>query len=159
MHAQKTAFFDIGGTLGNVKQLQSAGTLTTGFPISPTLRLEVSPTVEDSLQELRANGIQLSVVSKIYGYAPSAVTQMLENCGLLQYFKSELLFYIEGEQPKNAEAFSSILKKAGLANADRTVFVGENALERAQAQLAGMRVIDLPSKALLVLTAMKYPAF
>ena len=155
MHSQKTAFFDIGGTLGDVKQLQANGASSAAPPLSPTFCLEVFPTVEDSLQELRVNDIQLGVVSKIGDYAPSVVNQMLEDCGLLQYFKSELLFFLPGEQPKNAEAFSNILRRAGLANADMAVFVGESAVERAQAQIAGLLVVDQPSKAMLVLTTTK----
>ena len=167
----KVAFLDIGGTLGNVRVISENGfaedpaepiferTWFEGFssPVffleSQRLRLDIFPGIAETLSELQTQNIRLGVISRIGDFAPSSVDAMLKDAGLFTFFEQQLLNYIEGETPKNKREFKKALKKANLKNADNAVFAGEDPNERAQAELAGMRVAGRPGDALAVLLA------
>ncbi|WP_373516117.1 M20/M25/M40 family metallo-hydrolase [Persicitalea sp.] len=167
----KVAFFDIGGTLGNVRVVSENGfaedlaepiferTWFDGFssPVffleSQRLRLDIFPGIVETLRELQTQNIRLGVVSKIGDFAPSSVDEMLRDAGVFTFFEKQLLHYVGGDTPKNKREFKKALKKANLKNGDNAVYAGEDPNERAQAELAGMRVAGRPEDALAVLLA------
>jgi extracellular elastinolytic metalloproteinase len=170
--AAKVAFFDIGGTLGSVRIVQAGGFATDAeghmeagnswanfSAAAQILKLDLFPGVVDALTELRAHQIRLGIVSRIGDFAPAVVDQMLEESGILGFFRSsdpsqqpDLIRYISGDKPKDRKEFAAALNAAGHTQTPQEcVFVGEDRDERDEAQAAGMRVTSHPQFALDVL--------
>lgn len=175
---QKVAFFDIGDTLGTVRIVQAGGPANdfgeepspskpwANFsPQSTTLKLDVFPGVADALVQLRDNGVLCGIVSRIGEFDPYIVDRMLEDAGLLGFFRQqeiddpdsptrvELINYLRGDTPKDKAAFEAALAAAGHAHTPTDcVFVGEDPTERREARLAGLLVTSDPRHALDVLT-------
>jgi len=137
-HTVKVVFFDIGDTLGEV--------IITG-----PLKLNVFNGVAEVLNELHKKHLRLGVVSRIGDFAPVAIDQMLKAAGLFQFFETGLLHYISGDTPKDRIQFKKAIAKAGITDAHATLFIGENAQERAAARGAGMLAGAKPADALNML--------
>ncbi|MBD0325550.1 MAG: hypothetical protein ICV68_03925, partial [Pyrinomonadaceae bacterium] len=170
----KVAFFDIGGTLGNVRVVQAndfvadaegypdVGNAWANFAAAPTLKLDLFPGVVEALDDLRAHQIRLGIVSRIGDFDPLVVDRMLEDSGILRFFRPndpagnqqvDLVRYIKGDKPKDKAEFEAALTAAGHSEAPQEcIFVGEDEGEREQAELAGMRVASHPQYALDVLS-------
>ena len=148
----KTAFFDIGETLGDVIVPEPDGSV---------LRLEVYSGVREALEELKANRVRIGVISQIGTHPPERVDRMLEEAALLDFFvpapgSVDLRVYLSGPIRKDEAAFREALRRAGhAATPTECVFVGENATERQEAARVGMRVTDRPRLALDVLLGLQ----
>ncbi|ADB73940.1 M28 family peptidase [Geodermatophilus obscurus] len=130
-------FFDIGGTLASV--YISAG----GDRIE---RLAVYPDVLGILRGLRQRKVRLGVVSDPGPLPAEEVDRALAEVGLLEFFEPDLVVYGRKDSPR---VFEHAAERAGAA--DRLLFVGEDANERAQALRAGMLVAPHPRLAEAVL--------
>ena len=131
----QVVFFDIGDTLGKVKELPP-GTPHSG----PTLHLDLFPGINNILEKLDLHHLRVGVISRIFNYTPTMVNQMLSNAGILSLFDQALLHYIPGEKPKDKMEFMNALEKAQVSDAGLCIFVGEDQQERENAKLAGMLV-------------------
>jgi leucyl aminopeptidase len=130
-------FFDIGGTLASVA-LSPNGDRVEG--------LLVYPDVWGVLEELRGRGARLGVISDPGPVASEEIGRALEHAGLRRFLIPELEIYGPKDSP---EIFEQALQRAGVA--DRVLFVGEDAGERAQALRAGLLVAPHPRLAPVVL--------
>ena len=139
----KTAFFDIGGTLGDV---------IVSEPDGSVLRLEVYSGVQETLEELKANRVRIGVISHIGTHPPARVDRMLEEAALFDFLMPapgsvDLRVYLPGTVRKDRAAFRQALRQAGHAATPREcVFVGESATER-QGSGKGRDACDGPSPA------------
>jgi phosphoglycolate phosphatase-like HAD superfamily hydrolase len=139
------AFFDIGDTLASVR-LSPAG--------DSIEEMTVLPDVFPALDELRAEGVRLGILSNRGTIEEKNVNDALKQAGLLQFFDQKLILY----GPKNStQLFERAEDTVRLLNEDNhdeppiLLFVGENAAERSFAQAANFLVADHPSSALPVL--------
>ncbi len=130
-------FFDIGGTLASVTL--SAGGDRIGD-------LAVYPYVPGVLAELGGRGARLGVLSDPGPIPPADVDRALEDAGLRRHLDPGLVLYGRKDTPR---LFAQALGRAGAA--DRVLFVGEDAGERARALQAGLLVAPHPRLATAVL--------
>ncbi len=130
-------FFDIGNTLGVAEQSPTGG----------LQRLEVFPFVPEILAMLSTAGgaagahPRLGLVSNTGSETAQGMRSILAAAGLLSLFQPGLLLFssVEGIDKTNQAFFRLAADRAGLAP-DHCVYVGEDAVERAVAEAAGLRV-------------------
>ncbi|PWW25057.1 peptidase M28-like protein [Geodermatophilus normandii] len=130
-------FSDVGGTLASVSV--SAG----GDRIE---RLAVYPDVPGILRGLQERGARLGVISDPGPLPAEEVDRALAEAGLRRFFEPDLVVYGRKDSPR---LFERAAERAGAA--DRLLFVGEDADERAHALAAGMLVAPHPGLAEAVL--------
>lgn len=137
--ADAVAFFDIGNTLAAVSL----------SPSGEGIELAVFPEVPPALGALGDRGVRLGVISDRGAIAAEAVNRALVTAGLWGLLAPELVVYGRKDSPR---IFELAAQRAGApAPGRRLLFVGEDAGERAQAQLAGFLVAERPGLALAVL--------
>jgi leucyl aminopeptidase len=137
--ADAVAFFDIGNTLAAVSLL----------PSGDGIKLAVFPEVPPALGELRDRGVRLGVISDRGSIPADEVNRALMTAGLWELLTPELVVYGRKDSPR---VFELAAERAGApAPGLRLLFVGEDAGERAQAQLAGFLVAERPGLALAML--------
>jgi bacterial leucyl aminopeptidase len=130
-------FFDIGGTLASAT-LSPSGDRIEQFAVYPH--------VPGVLGELRKRGARLGVISDPGSLPPGELDRALDDAGLRVFLEPELVVYGPKDSPR---IFEQAIERARVA--DRVLFVGEDAGERAQAQRAGLRVAPHPQLAAAVL--------
>jgi bacterial leucyl aminopeptidase len=131
------AFFDIGNTLAAVR-ISPDG---TGID-----RLDVFPDVPPVLDELRARGARLGIISDRGPIPADAVDEALRAAGLDTWFTPELVIYGRKDSP---EVFRRAAQAAG--SPPRLLYVGEDPGERAQAITAGFTAVPHPRLAAALL--------
>ena len=104
------------------------------------------PYVPGVLAELRERGARLGIISNRGAIPAEKVNQALRAAGLWDFFEPELVVYGAKDSPR---IFEQAAAQAGTP--DSTLFVGEDAAERAQAVQAGFLVAPHPQLALPVL--------
>lgn len=136
-------FFDIGDTL--------AQAVVSG---SHLVRLDVYPLVPEVLTRLRgARGpqepVSLGLLSNTGHETAATMADVLREAGLLDLLDEPLCLFssVEGMDKSEPAFFELARDRAGLP-ADRCVFVGEDAGERAVAASAGFAVSPHPLHAL-----------
>lgn len=134
--AGAVAFFDIGDTLAAVS-LPGSG---------DRIELTAFPGVREVLDDLRARGVRLGVVSDPGPIPPDEVTRALKDAGLGDHFETDLLVYGRKDAPR---IFERAAERAGAPR--RRLFVGEDAAERSHALRAGFLVAPHPRLAVPVL--------
>jgi hypothetical protein len=134
--AGAVAFFDIGDTLAAVS-LSGSG---------DRIELTAFPGVREVLDDLRARGVRLGVVSDPGPIPPDEVTRALKDAGLGDHFETDLLVYGRKDAPR---IFERAAERAGAPR--RRLFVGEDAAERSHALRAGFLVAPHPRLAVPVL--------
>lgn len=144
MSNNSVAFFDIGETLGAVVT-DASGQL---------LRLEVFSYVVPVLQQLRADGVTLGVISNTGSESAANVDRMLGD--LHAYFAPELRIYssVVGLKKDSPAIFELAMGRAAriMGGAISTaIFVGESRAERTLAMAAGMRAAEHPMLARSIL--------
>ncbi len=139
------AFFDIGDTLASVRVSAAGDSIE---------EMTVLPDVLPALEELRAEGVQLGILSNRGTIEEKNVNEALDRAGLLQFFDPDLILY----GPKNStllfEQATAVVRGQSEENEDEPqilLFVGENAAERSFAQGANFLVASHPRLALGVL--------
>jgi leucyl aminopeptidase len=133
-------FFDLGNTLAAV-QVSSTGDRIES--------LAVYPYVPRVLQNLRAQGVRLGIISNRGSLPEEQVNEALKAAGLYAFFDPELVIYGAKDSPR---IFEQAAQHAGGQTAERRMlFVGEDAAERVQARKAGFLVAPHPVLALSVL--------
>ena len=131
-------FFDLGDTLGT-PILSVSPIRLVGFSVFPYGR-----TV---LAKLRERGLRLGVISNTGEDDGATVNRVLEDANLLQPFDHDLLIYSRDVQMTKSSPgiFRLAAERAGQAvAAERCLFVGEDAKERATAADAGWSVCPHP---------------
>ena len=137
--ADAVAFFDIGNTLAAVSP----------SPSGDGIELAVFPEVPPVLGALRDRGVRLGVISDRGSIPADEVNRALATAGLWEFLTPELVVYGRKDSPRVFELAAQ--RAAAPAPGRRLLFVGEDAAERAQAQLAGFLVAERPALALAVL--------
>jgi bacterial leucyl aminopeptidase len=131
------AFFDIGGTLASARLAPSGDRIE---------ELAVYPYVPGVLGELRERGARLGIISDPGSLPTEELDRALDDAGLRDVLEPELVVYGPKDSPR---VFHQAIERAGAA--DRALFVGEDAGERAQALQAGLLVAPHPQLATAVL--------
>jgi leucyl aminopeptidase len=136
-------FFDIGDTLASVI-------------IGPNDNIEITPfpEVEHVLQDLRAHGAKLGIISNRGDIPEANVNNALKRAGLLQYFEPRFLIYGPKDSPlifKYAAALVKVTITVPMPTSSVLMFVGEDAAERANARAVNYLVAPHPSLALDIL--------
>lgn len=136
-------FFDIGDTLASA--VLSGARLTA---------LDVYPLVPDVLTRLRSAGgaqdqVSIGLLSNTGQETKAAMAEVLSQSGLLDLVDEPLCLFssVEGVDKSQPVFFDRARDRAGLP-ADRCLFVGEVAGERAVAASAGFMVSPHPLHAL-----------
>jgi bacterial leucyl aminopeptidase len=143
--ADAVAFYDIGNTLATVSL----------SPSGDGIELAVFPEVPPALAALRDRGVKLGVISDRGNIPADEVNRALVTAGLWELLTPELVVYGKKDSPR---VFELAAHRAGApAPGLRLLFVGEDAGERAQAQLAGFLVAERPGLALAVLEQQAAP--
>jgi len=145
-------FFDIGETLASA--VVSAGRLTG---------LDVYPFVPDVLARLRGAGegqspVSLGLLSNTGVETRATLAEIVGEAGLLDLVDERLCLFssVEGLDKSQPAFFRLARDRAGLP-ADRCLFVGEDAGERAVAASAGLLVSPHPLHALHLVEALLTP--
>ena len=134
-------FFDIGNTLASVRV----------DPNGKSIELIAFPDVPPVLEELRASGAQLGIISNRGEIPEPDVNNALKLAGLLQYFNPDFIFY--GPKDSSLIFEQAATRVRQLTTAARVLaFVGEDATERAFARAADYLVAPHPSLAMSVLS-------
>ena len=128
-------FFDLGDTL-----------VTASFAGNPPrLRFEPMEGAADLLERLGAAGYRLGIISNTGDLTGASVNQALADAGLEAYFEGALRLYsadLPDLRPKpHPDLFEEARSRSG---GGRTLFVGENAAERATASGLGFESLDVP---------------
>ena len=136
-------FFDIGDTLASVK-------------IGPNDSVEITPLrgVVEVLQELRAQGARLGIISNRGNIPEQNVNDALKRAGLLRYFERRFIIYGPKDSPRIFEYAAALVKlniTVPMPTSRVLMFVGEDATERANAQAANYLVAPHPDLALNIL--------
>lgn len=124
----RVIFFDLGDTLVHVKDNHD-----------PLGSLEVIAFVPALLQQLKANGFRLGIISNTGENTKDVVDSALQSVGILQFFEDELRIYsadpdIKSEKPAS-RIFRKAAERAGLASApERCLFVANEDEDRKAAQ-------------------------
>jgi bacterial leucyl aminopeptidase len=127
-------FFDIGGTLAT--PIFSAGDdQLEGF--------EVYPDARDALEQLRARGLRMGIISDIGTERAETVNGALARAGLYGFFDPAIIIYDVKDSPV---PFRRAAAQAGCPP-EECIFVGEDSLERRYAIEAGFRVAPHPKLA------------
>lgn len=129
-------FFDLGDTLGSA---------VVSAPPPHLAGFNVYPFVPALLRRLSRAPGRLGVISNTGDDGAREVNRVLHDCGLLSYFEPSLLLYSKetGLKKDTPDVFRLAAQRAGVLP-ERALFVGEDADERIQAQLAGLRVCPHP---------------
>lgn len=144
---KRAVFFDIGGTLAS-PILSPAGKL---------VGLDTDPAVFPVLDRLKGRGVRLGIISNTGRETEASMRAALEGSGLYGYFDPGLLIYsstlpetdpytkppAELEPKPDPSVFAYAAHRSGL-DPSACVFVGEDRVERAGAQAAGLRVAPHP---------------
>jgi FMN phosphatase YigB (HAD superfamily) len=140
MRAGLAVFFDIGDTL--------AAAVLEGGSLS---RLDAFRFVPEILAELRTPTVSIGLISNTGSETRSRMEQLLAGAGLLALVDADLCLFssVEGLDKSQPAFFALARDRAGLP-ADRCVFVGEDAAERAVAASVGFQVSPHPLHALHV---------
>lgn len=129
-----TIFFDLGDTLVAASFI--------GNP--PRLRFEPLEGAADLLEWLRAAGFRLGIISNTGDETGASVDGALVAAGLEAYFEGGLRLYsadLPHLRPKpHPDLFEEARSRSG---GGRTIFVGENADERATASATGFESLDI----------------
>lgn len=133
-------FFDIGDTLATPIFAKDSGRLS-GF--------NVIPEALKALQALQQRAQRMGIISNAGDEQPAHVNELLDGCGLLGFFDSQIIIY--GEK-SSSEIFKKAAARAGV-QPSQCIFVGENKGERGHAAEAGFRVVAAPSLVLSALDA------
>lgn len=142
MATDLAVFFDIGDTLASA--VVEGGRLT---------RLDVYRFVPEVLERLGAGDedtrVSLGLISNTGNETAASMRRVLTDAGLLHLFVPDLCLFssVEGLD-KSQPAFFELARKRAAVAADRCLFVGESAPERAVATAAGFRVSPHPLHAL-----------
>lgn len=131
-----TVYFDLGDTLG---------TPVLSPPPIHLIGFEVFDTAMPVLDELRALGLRLGVISNTGDDDGVAVDAVLGAAGIRDCFEPELRIYSRdvGLRKDSPAIFTLAAARAGAAAAE-CLFVGENAAERGFARRAGMAAAPHP---------------
>src|SRR5262249_44302100 len=134
-----TVFFDLGDTLGT-PVLSPPPLHLIGFNV-----FSFGPPI---LQELKAQGLHLGIISNTGNDPGTTVDQVLATAGIPSFFDEDLRIYSNdvGLEKNSPEIFRLATSRAGLAATPQLcLFVGESAHERDFAAQAGMEVCPHPS--------------
>ena len=121
---ERAAFFDIGDTLGAVRVA----------PGGAQLEITPFPGVVGSLTALRDGGVRLGIISNRGSVAAAVVEAALDGAGLLTFFERDLVVFGPKDSVEIFEQASSLVDTPHVLG-----FVGEDAVERDFARLAGYR--------------------
>jgi leucyl aminopeptidase len=127
-------FCDIGGTLAT-PIFSAIDDHLEGF--------EVYPDARDALEQLRARGLRMGIISDIGSERADTVNGALARAGLYGFFDPEIIIYDVKDSPA---PFRRAAAKAGCPP-EECIFVGEDSLERRYAIEAGFRVAPHPKLA------------
>ena len=137
---EAVAFFDLGNTLAAVHVSSSGDRLES---------LAIYPYVPRVLQDLRAQGVRLGIISNRGSLPEEQINEALNVAGLFAFFDLELVIYGAKDSPR---IFEQAAQRAGGQTAERRMlFVGEDAAERLQARKAGFLIAPHPVLALSVI--------
>lgn len=136
-------FFDIGDTLASVR-------------IGPNDNIELTPFrgVVEVLQELRANGATLGIISNRGNIPEQNVNDALKRAGLLRYFEPRFIIYGPKDSSLIFEQAAALVKvtiTVPMPASRVLMFVGEDATERKHASAVNYLVAPHPSLALNIL--------
>jgi leucyl aminopeptidase len=132
-------FFDLGDTLGTA--------VLAPPPKTNVMVFQPFDFVAPLLQELKAKGLRLGILSNTGDDPGSAIDRLLADAGILTFFDDALRIYSKdvGLTKDSPEIFRRAAERAGFGNdPGRCLFVGENATERVHAMTAGMVVAPHP---------------
>ena len=111
--------------------------------------LAIYPYVPRVLQDLRAQGVRLGIISNRGSLPEEQINEALNVAGLFAFFDLELVIYGAKDSPR---IFEQAAQRAGGQTAERRMlFVGEDAAERLQARKAGFLIAPHPVLALSVI--------
>jgi bacterial leucyl aminopeptidase len=139
------AFFDIGNTLASVRVSAAGNSIE---------ELIVFPDVPPVLEELRAKGVSLGILSNRVEIPEENVNKALKRAGLLPFFDRNLILYGPKDSSRLFEqAQARVLQSVESVNGERplVLFVGEDSTERAQARAVDFLVAPHPRLALTIL--------
>lgn len=139
------AFFDIGNTLASVR-VSAAGDRIE--------ELIVFDDVPPALEQLRAEGVRLGILSNRGTIPEKNVNEALEKANLMQFFERELILYGRKDSSLLFEQAAAQVRRIAGENNQKNpllLFVGEDASEREWAQKADFLVAPHPKLALNVL--------
>jgi len=145
MIANAFAFFDIGDTLALVRVSAAGNSIE---------EIIVLPDVLHALEELRAEGVCLGILSNRGNIEEKIVNEALEHVGLLPFFEPDLILYGPKNSTQLFECAAGVVHKlnGGIQHGQQILlFVGENAAERSFAQAANFLVASHPRLALAAL--------
>lgn len=130
-----TIFFDLGDTLVRASW--------AGDP--PRLRLEPFDFAAGLLARLREAGHRLGIISNTGDEAGATIDALLAGLGLRDAFDDSLCLYShdfpELEPKPEPDLFDEALHRSGAG--ERTLFVGDNAAERATARAVGFETTEV----------------
>jgi phosphoglycolate phosphatase-like HAD superfamily hydrolase len=138
--SRRTAFFDIGDTLGVVRFVPGTEQLAA---------LDVYSGVPDIPSALRSHDVRLGIISNKGSNSAANVRQVFEEAGIFHFFDPDLLIYGVKD---SARIIKRAAARAGHATSpDQCIFVGESQAERVVATKAGLRVAADPDATWAVL--------
>jgi hypothetical protein len=136
LEAPHVIFFDLGDTLG---------TALLSPPPVHLVGFDVFPFVPGLLQSLKEKGLHLGIISNTGDDRAAAVDGVLAAGRILDFFQPKLRLYSkEIGLKKDSPAIFKQAAKIARIRAQRCMFVGESATERAFAEDAGMSVCPHP---------------
>jgi len=124
----RTAFFDIGNTLGQVTQERDA------------LQLRSFATTRKLLQSFReALGLRVGIITNSGPFGPDDIRGMLDRAGLADFFEPALVVTSAetGMQKPEVQIYLAAAERAGVMIGE-CLYVGDDANEVEGAQNAGM---------------------
>ncbi len=138
-------FFDIGDTLGTAK--------ISHFDFHLE-RIDIYSYVPNILQQLKANGIKMGIISNTGHETIDSMKRVLEDAGIYRFFDPNLLIYssVVGVSKPSPEIFRLAAQTVGHGiEPQHCLFVGEDSKERKVARNVGLQVLPHPSLVLEIL--------
>jgi bacterial leucyl aminopeptidase len=138
-------FFDIGDTLGTAKVSHTDSHLE---------RIEIYAYILNIIQQLKANGLKIGIISNTGRETTDSMKRVLEDAGIYRFFDPNSLIYssVVGVSKPSPEIFRLAAEVAGHEiEPQQCLFVGEDSRERKAAHDLGWQVVPHPSLVLEVL--------